>query len=131
MKDPRVSHEANEDYIDLVEKYFEKTGEDYYAGGELADSRPSLNFQVGITPELVEKARDHEELVKSLPSDSKPLSRFPPEFDAKWRFFWPIGERPQSIRNDLPKVIPENFPTWEEKMDSWGNNMIGACETAA
>jgi len=115
----------------MVEQYFEEVGDNYYTGKELRDCRPELSYQVGVTPEAVEKARDHEKLVESLPFESKPLSRFPPEFDAKWRFFWPIGERPENIRNDLPKVIPENFPEWETKMDLWGNHMIDACETAA
>jgi hypothetical protein len=51
-------------------------------------------------------------------------------YDAKWRFFWPIGERPAEIRNDLPKTFPQNFPQWEEKMDCWGNHMVNAAETA-
>ncbi len=65
-----------------------------------------------------------------LPESEKPLSPFPPVYDAKWRFFWPIGERPQEVRNDLPKTIPENFPQWEEKMDRWGHHMVNAAETA-
>ena len=67
----------------------------------------------------------------SLPESDKPLTMYPREYDAKWRFFWPIGERPEAVRNDLPKVIPESMPQWEEKMDSWGNHMINACTTAA
>jgi len=31
----------------------------------------------------------------------------------------------------LPKVIPEGFPEWEQKMDSWGNHMINAATTAS
>lgn len=59
------------------------------------------------------------------------MSPFPPEYDAKWRYFWPIGDRPEEVRNDLPKTIPDNFPDWELKMDQWGNHMVSACETAA
>lgn len=66
-----------------------------------------------------------------MDGENKPLSRFPPEYDAKWRFFWPIGERPEEIKNDIPKVYPKNFPDWEQKMDKWGNMMIEACKTAA
>lgn len=51
-------------------------------------------------------------------------------YDAKWRFFWPIGERPAEVRNDIPKTFPENFPQWEEKMDGWGNHMVNSCEVA-
>ena len=59
------------------------------------------------------------------------MSPFPPEFDAKWRYFWPMGERPEEITNDVPKHIPEGFPEWEEKMDGWGNGMVDAAETIA
>lgn len=50
---------------------------------------------------------------KYISEDNKPLSKFPPDYDAKWRFFWAIGERPVEVANDIPKVIPENFPEWE------------------
>jgi hypothetical protein len=60
-----------------------------------------------------------------------PLSKFPPELDAKWRFFWAIGERPTEVADDIPKVIPDGFENWEKRMDKWGNMMIEACFTAA
>ena len=84
-----------------------------------------------MTPESIEKARDHEEIAKKLPEENKPLTMYPQDFDAKWRFFWPIGDRPSEIRNDLPKVIPKDFPEWEQRMDSWGTHMINACTSAA
>jgi isopenicillin N synthase-like dioxygenase len=60
-----------------------------------------------------------------------PLSKFPPNLDAKWRFFWAIGERPVEDGENIPKVVPSAFPEWEEKMNKWGNMMISACFTAA
>ena len=69
--------------------------------------------------------------MEGLSDENKPLSRFPPELDAKWRFFWPIGDRPSEVNNDLPKVIPDEMPEWENKMDTWGNHMINACNTAS
>jgi isopenicillin N synthase-like dioxygenase len=60
-----------------------------------------------------------------------PMSKFPPDFDAKWRFFWAIGERPAEVKDDIPKVIPQEFPEWEEKMNTWGTMMMEACKTAA
>jgi isopenicillin N synthase-like dioxygenase len=60
-----------------------------------------------------------------------PLSKFPPEADAKWRFFWAIGERPKEVADEIPRVIPEDFEDWEAKMNKWGNMMIEACFTAA
>jgi isopenicillin N synthase-like dioxygenase len=62
--------------------------------------------------------------------ENMPLSKFPPELDAKWRFFWAIGERPAEVADNIPKVIPSNFPEWETRMNKWGNMMIQACFTA-
>ena len=129
VRDPRVSYQMNDAYIDMVESYFEDIGERYYKGETLKDSRPELSYQTGVTPASVEKARDHQLLVESIPDSDKPMSPFPPEYDAKWRFFWPIGERPAEVRNYLPKVIPEGYSEWEERMDSWGNHMVNACES--
>ena len=61
----------------MVERYFETISEDYYAGGELADSRPELSFQTGVTPESVEKARNHEQIASGLPEEDKPLTMYP------------------------------------------------------
>ena len=59
-----------------------------------------------------------------------PQSRFPPELDAKWRFFWAIGERPVEVADSIPRVVPAAFPDWETRMNKWGNMMIEACFTA-
>ena len=48
----------------MMEDYFEKTGDKFYAGQEVSDIRPDIFYQVGATPELIEKARDHSELLK-------------------------------------------------------------------
>jgi len=44
VRDPRVNHNDNEQYIDMMEKYFENVGEAYYRGEELPDCRPELSF---------------------------------------------------------------------------------------
>ena len=61
----------------MVERYFESIADDYYAGGELVDMRPELSYQTGVTPESIEKARDHEELANRLPEEDKPLTMYP------------------------------------------------------
>ena len=33
VRDPRVNHEDNDTYIDMIENYFEHISADYYAGG--------------------------------------------------------------------------------------------------
>jgi len=126
-----VQHEQNEEYIDMIENYFEHISEKYYRGEELEDCHPELSYQTGVTPEHVEMARNHEALVESLEGEDKPLTRYPSGKDCKWRFFWPIGERPETIRNEIPKVYPRAFPQWEEKMDAWGNHMVNAIYTAS
>ena len=59
-----------------------------------------------------------------------PLSKFPPELDAKWRFFWAIGDRPAEVAENIPKVIPASFPEWEKNMNKFGNMMVEATFTA-
>lgn len=115
----------------MMERYFEHVGEKYYKGEKLEDCHPELSYQTGVTPESVEKARNHEEIVNSLTGDDKPITPYPVEYDAKWRFFWSIGERPECLENEIPKVYPKAFPEWEDKMNSWGNHMIKAVGTAA
>ena len=44
VRDPRVNHEHNSTFIDMVEQYFEKVGNAYYAGEELVDARPELSY---------------------------------------------------------------------------------------
>jgi len=69
--------------------------------------------------------------VKTIPESEKPLSGHSLDYDAKWRFFWPIGDRPEEMKNDIPKTIPEDFPEWETKMNNWGFKMIDAIHTAS
>ncbi len=40
IRDPRVNEKDNEDYIDLMERYFEETGNRYYNGETIEDFRP-------------------------------------------------------------------------------------------
>ena len=102
FRDPRAKESDNDEYIDLMEQYFKKTSDKYYSGENLADAKPEYHFQVGVTPEKVEKARDHFDKVKDLPEEDKPLSPFPPTVDMKWRYFWKIGERPSGASDNFP-----------------------------
>ena len=97
----------------MVEHYFEEVSEKYYRGEPLDDMRQELSYQTGVTPEAIEKARNHENIVRGIPDEHKPMTTYPQTHDAKWRFFWPIGERPQELENEIPKVLPEGFPEWE------------------
>eukprot|EP00347_Sterkiella_histriomuscorum_P013073 403366126 len=131
FKDPRAKEQDNEDYIDLMEQYFDKTSEIYYNGKKLDDAKPEFNYQTGVTPEQIEKARNHYEKVKHLPQEDQPRSSFPPTYDMKWRYMWKIGERPPGAYDEVPQVIPEGFPEWEQKMTKWGDTLLNASFTAA
>jgi hypothetical protein len=50
-RDPRVQEQDNEDYINLMEQYFENNARKFYAGEQLKDCKPEFNFQAGVTPE--------------------------------------------------------------------------------
>ena len=58
-RDPRINEQDNEDYIDMMEEYFELEGRKLYSGEKLVDCKPELNFQAGVTPERQERARNH------------------------------------------------------------------------
>ena len=85
-----------------------------------------------MTPEKVERARNHFEKVKHLPPENYPQSQFPPTYDAKWRYMWKIGQRPEESGDNFPQVVPKgDFPNWGDKMDTWGHKLLGAAYTAA
>ena len=44
MRDPRVTFQDNDTFIDMVEKYFEDVSKRFYAGEELEDCRPDLCY---------------------------------------------------------------------------------------
>lgn len=127
VKDPRVSIADNDEFLELMEQYFNQSTE-----AKLKDVRPQFHFQVGATPELTELPRDHTETIGTMPEDKKPL---PVEGkDPKWRFFWRAGERPPSTQYEelnMPQVIPEAFPQWENVMNRWSGLMLGAVHVVA
>jgi hypothetical protein len=51
IRDPRASEEHNEEYIDLMEKYFDSRGKMFYAGQSLDDIKPEYHYLVGACPE--------------------------------------------------------------------------------
>lgn len=131
VRDPRIEEKDNDEYIEMLERYYESRGDRFYQFNELKEARPEIHYQVGITPEFKEKARNHCARFAHYDENNKPISECPPEFDAKWRFFWHIGDRPEERKAQFANIIPEDFPEWEEKMNKWGTMMIEACFTAA
>lgn len=92
FRDPRIKQEFNDQYINMLEQYFSKRGELYSKGLELTEMRKDLNYQSGITREFTEKAKNHCQRFEDFEQKNKPLSECPPEYDAKWRFFWHMNE---------------------------------------
>ena len=66
IRDPRVNMKDNDEYLDMMEDYFEQTGELYYQGKEVKDIRPEYFYQTGTMPELTETARDHTKMRNEL-----------------------------------------------------------------
>ena len=93
FEDPRVKENDNDEYIDMMEKYFERAGSQLYAGEKVPEIFPELSFQVGATPERTERARDHQQHFAPLQGQDRPTSPFPPVLDEKWRYFWSMGEQ--------------------------------------
>lgn len=133
IRDPRVDMQDNEEYIDLMENYFERTGELFYTGEKVPDIKPECHYQVGATPEFIEMARDHSAKLKELclPPEDTPVSPLEPVLDAKWRFMWKVGERFEGDQADFPQVVPQGFADWEGKMNKWGDKLLQSLNTVS
>jgi len=127
LNDPRVSEANNSEFLDMMERYFE--GSD-----GVTDSRPDHAYQVGVTPAHIERPRNHCAKMGAFGPDNKPLSPCPPEFDAKWRFFWrtgPVPEKTEFPSQNMDPVLPASIPQWEDTMNTWGGKMTDALFTIA
>jgi len=127
IKDPRVTEEDNNRFLDMMERYYELPHET-----KMKDVHPELSFQLGATPEFTEVPRDHVEKIRSLDRDNS--AHIPEGADPKWRYFWRIGERPKEtkfVEQNGAQVVPENFPEWPEVMDKWGQLMMTSIYTAS
>ena len=135
IRDPRVNMQDNEEYIDLMEGYFADAGDKFYRGEQVNEIKPEFHYQVGATPENIEKARCHREMLERLALSEANLPGCPvePVLDANWRYMWKIGERPEGASDDFPQVIPdsEQYPDWELKMNTWGEKLHSAIFTVA
>jgi isopenicillin N synthase-like dioxygenase len=123
VKDPRVDDQLNTNFLDMMEQYYEQPVE-----VRQLDARPEVHYQVGVTPEEIERARNHCSRIKGLNSSEAPLTECPPEKDHKSRFFWRIGPPPaDNAHRDLnmPPVLPANFPHWADTMNGWGEKILG------
>lgn len=94
----RASEEDNATFLNMMERYFEQT--DF-----ATDARPNLSYQVGVTPELIERPRNHCQRVAKLELAHQPVTLCPPELDKKSRFFWRIGQRPEVTEIDMTMIF--------------------------
>jgi len=133
LRDPRVTFDDNQIFLDIVEAYFNQPEE-----LKMKDVYPQYSYQVGTTPEGVEFprcAKDPEckKLIDSMSVEDR--AHYPDSADVKWRYFHRLGEQPKVTEFPLlnaPVVIPEAFKSnWQEKMDNWGKKLLGAGVTLA
>lgn len=94
----------------------------------MPDVFPEFDFQVGATPEFSEKARDQPEVLNSYVNGNKAATPSPPPHDAKWRYFYNIGDVMEDIAQNR---LPKDFPEFEEVVEGWGKHMINGCNTVA
>lgn len=73
-----------------------------YAGEELEDAKPECHYQVGVCPKENEIAREHTKKMLAYSEENKPISPLVPVYDAKWRYMWKIGERPEGSGDNFP-----------------------------
>jgi len=71
VRDERVDPSLNSAFLDMLEQYYEQPVE-----VRNEDARPDVHYQVGTTPEEVEKARNHCQRIKGLSSSEKPLTEY-------------------------------------------------------
>lgn len=93
----------------MMENFFHKRSLEYYAGRPVPDIFPDVDFQVGATPEKAERARDLKEVTSAYVNGNKADTPSPPPHDAKWRYFWNIGDVMKDIAQNR---VPKDFPEW-------------------
>ena len=104
-----------------------------YKGEKIPEALPEWGYQTGATPPFKERARQHSDVVSQYAKENSAVTPQPPPYDAKWRYFYRIGEKPanRNTQFDPPKVIPSDFPNFQEISEKWGNLMLEGCMTVA
>lgn len=133
LRDPRVNDRENEDFLDMMERYYEGAAAKYYQNGSLQDARPQAGYNVGIMPELVERARLHSHTIEDRFAKSRPTTPQPPPKDKKWRYMWRVGSKAEMNDNKIlaDNVVPDSIPGFGQRMDSFGTILQESCYTAS
>ena len=133
--DSRAKPEDNNRFLDLMEKYFQKRSEEFYANNimsELTDCFPESGFEKGVTPEFIERARNHEQIMSELSPENRAETSIPIVPDAKWRYMYFIGEEVnKKLELSSSQYVPKDFPDFKQKFDNWGNSLVRAVETVS
>lgn len=112
VKDHFFREEHNDEFMDLMEKYFNDRAIKSLRIAQLEDFFPEHGYQAGLMKEYMEIPNDYQDVVAKLSPENKPRGSQPPKPDAKWRFFWRVGstlnENSETVK--LPKYIPKDFP---------------------
>jgi len=132
LRDPRVTFQDNEVFLDMVETYFSQPEEI-----KLKDVRKEYDYQIGATPEGIEFprcARDPKckEMIEAMEPENQ--AHYPSTPDVKWRYFHRLGDLPPHTEFpslNVPDVIPSGFPDWKTKMDNWGKKLMDSGITLA
>jgi hypothetical protein len=133
IKDPRVDESLNQNFLADDGGLLREQAEGAGHGKALKDARPQWGYQVGVTPELIERARNHAETIKERFQKDVPVTPQPPPADGKWRYFWRIGDT-ETIMTDfksVEQVVPADFPQWQPTMDRWGQVLNAGCFTVS
>jgi len=130
IKDSRVDQAKSNKFLDMLEDYFDQP-----MASKQKDIHPELHYQLGATPNDIERARaDNCDFAASLSEDNSPTTICPPGYDPKWRYFWRMGDPPKDTEYPSLNAVqtpPDNFPEWETVMNEWGTLMLQGCDTVA
>ena len=125
VKDNIVSETDNNNFLDMMENYFEQPYKT-----KLKDARPEYSYQVGVTPPGVELSRCSQDIdclnhIDNTPIEHRPQKSLEP--DPKWRYFWRIGDPLQNTEFqtlNAQQVIPQTFNHWQDNMNTWGEKLL-------
>lgn len=130
LHDSRVAAKDNEDFLDLLEDYFDQPEAELRK-----DERPELSYQIGVTLENTEKPKcavDEPclDVIARLDPDQRPLDISAHSPDPKCRFFWRMVEAPPyetqfpglNAANITPEA-PHLRDRWAPTMNTWGTCM--------
>lgn len=124
IKDPRVNTNSNTQFVEMMGEYFQSRSEKLDRGEAIDEMFPEFGYETGITPEYTERARDHRETIAQFQKEHHPLTPQPPPKDSKWRYMYKVGDRKDSEELAMPKVVPKDFPRFQDLSDTWSNYMV-------